>query len=86
MSDQDKINVAREFVSNHSLVKFSDLTDWILTNQDDNAKLLTIYSNLINGVYGEIRPTGFKHEQEIEIPASDSKNGNPIIFNFELRQ
>jgi len=86
MNDQEKINIAREFVSNHSLIKFSDLNEWVSTSQHDNDKLLTIFTNLTGGLYGEVRPTGFKHEQEIEIPARDSNTGNPIIFNFELSQ
>jgi len=43
----------------------------------------TILSNMIGGVYGECRcenaETGL---YEIEISASDSKSGNPVLFDF----
>ena len=43
-----------------------------------------IYSNLVNGVYGEVRevttPAG--KEREIEIEGSESYSGYDYLFNF----
>ena len=45
-------------------------------------KAIDIYSNLIGGLYGEVRDIG-GGEMEIEVPASESRTGYPILFTFE---
>jgi hypothetical protein len=87
MSNELKIDIARHFVSKHNLHQFANLTDWMPTKQmklaADKDQYLTIYHNLINGHYGNVRPTGFDNELEIEISGFDSNTGNSIIFNFD---
>lgn len=40
----------------------------------------TIFNNIIGGLYGECRCEN--GEYEIEISSSDSKSGNPVLFDF----
>ena len=65
----NKLEIAADFVSLHK-------------EFDESIGLDRIYSNLINGVYGEVRPTGFENEREVEISKHDSVTGNPILFSF----
>lgn len=43
--------------------------------------LLSIFENLIGGVYGEVREES-KGEYQIEIGRHESLTGNPVIFEF----
>ena len=73
MDNAKKIRIAQEFVENH---KVSDIDEWQPMNLSGDDKLITIYHNIVGGVYGEAR------DLEIEISSSDSKSGNPIIFDW----
>lgn len=73
MSTAKKLLVAKEFVECH---KISDIDEWQPLNLSGDDKLITIYNNLAGGLYGEVR------DLEVEIDSSDSKSGNPIIFDW----
>ena len=73
MRTAKKLLVAKEFVENH---KISDIDEWQPMNLSGDDKLITIYDNLAGGLYGEVR------DLEVEIGSSDSKSGNPIIFDW----
>ena len=74
LCDKSKIDTAREFVASHK--------EFGLGLDIDRDALLSIYHNLIGGLYGETRSNGMG-EFEIEIPAFESRTGRPILFNFE---
>lgn len=74
----DKIKIAADYVALH---KDSDLENWTPFNKSKTEKLLTIYNNLINDVYGEVRELELGRF-EIEIGAHDSKTGAPVLFEF----
>ena len=82
-----KIEIARKFVDAHCFGGLYDGLDaWMpkFTNPSmpDDVALIQIYYNMIGGLYGECRMLDGS-EFEIEIPASDSHSGYPILFNFE---
>ena len=45
-------------------------------------KAIDLYANLMSGVYGEVREVS-RGEFQIEIKASESYSGYPVLFNFE---
>lgn len=73
MNTAKKLLVAKEFIECH---KISDIDEWQPLNLSGDDKLITIYDNLAGGLYGEVR------DLEVEISLSDSKSGNPIIFEW----
>ena len=75
-----KIEIAQNFVDMH---KDNNIDNWQpLQVFEQTKKLETIYDNLINGVYGEVRENSFG-EYEIEISGNESKSGNPIVFEWD---
>jgi len=73
MSDLSKIAVATAFEFQHNMEIAAEL---------HRMKAIDIYSNLVGGVYGEVRDIG-GGEMEIEVAASESRTGYPILFTFE---
>ncbi len=73
------IAVARDFLDLH---KDSSLDDWQLGGATDDDKLMVLYSNLVDGVYGECRNNGLD-ELEVDIPGNLRNDGNPYLFAFE---
>ena len=74
----DKIKIAADYVALH---KDSDLENWTPFNKSKTEKLETIYNNLINHVYGEVRELELGRF-EIEIGSLESTTGAPILFEF----
>lgn len=74
MSDLSKIAaVATAFEFQHNMEIAAEL---------HRLKAIDIYSNLVGGVYGEVRDIG-GGEMEIEVAARWSRTGYPILFTFE---
>ena len=71
-SDLAKIAVATAFEHQHNMEIAAEL---------HRLKAIDIYYNLIGGVYGEVRDIG-GGEMEIEVAASESLTGHPILFTF----
>ena len=83
-TNQQKIQIAKKFISLH---KNNDIENWTLGSgftANDNENLETIYHNLVGGKHGEIGETEYPGEYKIEIGRFDSKNGIPIIFEWEI--
>ena len=80
MKNSKKIEIAKDYVSKH---RFNNVTNWQPTGIDNNPKYLKIYKNMMEGVYGEARKNDFG-EMELEIGSHESKNGNPVIFKWEI--
>ena len=77
MLNSRKIEIAKEFVDAHK----SDIDDWQPFGVRDDEKYLTIFENLIGGVYGgRDEDTDFL----VEIGSHESVTGNPIIFGVDL--
>lgn len=75
------INIAKEFVSLH---KENNLKDWQPFGcYDDNVKLLSIYQNMVNGVYGECAEVA-RGYYELEISRVDSRVGRSRIFSWHV--
>ena len=74
----DKIKIAADYVALHI---DSDLENWTPFNKSKTEKLETIYNNLINDVYGEVREIE-PGRYEIEIGSLESKTGSSILFEF----
>ena len=85
-----KIEIAKAFVDSH---KDADIDNWQPMNLNDDAKLESIYNNMVGGVYGECRDNAEYGEDgeivteadefEIEIASHESASGNPVLFDFE---
>ena len=73
MGHFQKIAIATSFELQHNMEVAAEL---------HRMKAIDIYSNLIGGLYGEVRDIG-GGEMEIEVPASESRTGYPILFTFE---
>ena len=73
MGHFNKIAVATAFELQHNMEIAAEL---------HRLKAIDIYYNLIGGLYGEVRDIG-NGEMEIEVPASESRTGYPILFTFE---
>lgn len=73
MGHFNKIAVATAFELQHNMEIAAEL---------HRLKAIDIYSNLIGGLYGEVREIG-GGEMEIEVPASESRTGYPILFTFD---
>ena len=73
MGHFNKIAVATAFELQHNMEIAAEL---------HRMKAIDIYSNLIGGLYGEVRAIG-NGEMEIEIRASESITGYPLLFTFE---
>ena len=69
----DKIAVATAFELQHNMEIAAEL---------HRLKAIDLYYNLIGGLYGEVRDIG-GGEMEIEVRASESRTGYPILFTFE---
>ena len=79
MNDSEKIEVAKEFIALH---KNPDVNDWNPIGQSDNKKFLEIFSNLEQGIYGNLEDDGMGNWM-VEIGSHESKSGNPITFEWE---
>ncbi len=81
MKNKQKIEIAKDFVHQH---KHDDLYAWLgsgSTRLTADDKYLTVYDNLSQGVFGEIRRV--EGANEIEIGSGETKTGVPIIFEWE---
>ncbi len=80
-----KIQVAKDFVSMHMEdhpVKDKPFFGFLeCTNLQDDDLCTSIYEDLVNNIYGEVRESA--GELEIEIPGDKSKTGKAIFFKFE---
>ena len=77
-----KIEIARKFVDAHCYGLDAWMPKFTNPSMHDDAALIQVYYDMIGGLYGECRMLDGS-EFEIEIPASDSHSGDPILFNFE---
>jgi hypothetical protein len=77
-----KIEIARKFVDAHCYGLDAWMPKFTNPSMHDDAALIQVYYDMIGGLYGECRMLDGS-EFEIEIPASDSHSGYPILFNFE---
>ncbi len=73
MGHFQKIAVATAFEFQHNMEIAAEL---------HRLKAIDLYYNLIGGLYGEVRDIG-GGEMEIEVRASESRTGYPILFTFE---
>ena len=73
MGHFNKIAVATAFELQHNMEIAAEL---------HQLKAIDLYYNLIGGVYGEVRNIG-NGEMEIEVRASESRTGYPLLFTFE---
>lgn len=73
MGHFQKIAVATAFELQHNMEIAAEL---------HQLKAIDIYSNLIAGLYGEVRDIG-GGEMEVEVRASESRTGYPILFTFK---
>ena len=73
MGHFNKIAVATAFELQHNMEIAAEL---------HRMKAIDLYYNLIGGLYGEVRAIG-NGEMEIEIRASESITGYPLLFTFE---
>lgn len=73
MGHFQKIAVATAFELQHNMEIAAEL---------HRMKAIDLYYNLIGGLYGEVSDIG-NGEMEIEIRASESRTGYPILFTFE---
>mgnify|MGYP000268163584 CR=1 FL=1 len=65
--------VAVSFINHHNKELAEEMRHYKTTQ--------AIYTDLIGGVYGEVRKVG--SECELEIQGSESYTGYPLLFNFE---
>jgi len=79
MDNSKKIEISKDFVSSH---KNSNIKDWQPVGGDDADKWLTVYDNLEQGYYGEVRETA-PNEFEIEIAGNERHTGNAYLFTWE---
>lgn len=82
ITNLEKITIAKDFISQH---KINNVNEWhpLMVFGDD--KLIIIYDNLENDVYGESRiidRNEYKTEMEIEISSSDSISGHSVLFTW----
>jgi hypothetical protein len=68
-----RIAVATAFELQHNIEIASEL---------HQLKAIDLYYNLIGGLYGEVRDIG-GGEMEIEVRASESRTGYPLLFTFK---
>jgi len=73
MGHFQKIAVATAFELQHNMEIAAEL-HWL--------KAIDLYYNLIGGLYGQVRDIG-GGEMEIEVRASESRTGYPLLFTFE---
>ena len=77
-----KIEIAKKFVDAHCYGLDAWMPKFTNPSMHDDAALIQVYYDMLGGLYGECRMLDGS-EFEIEIPASDSHSGYPILFNFE---
>tara|TARA_R110000822_G_scaffold83703_1_gene196947 strand:+ start:90 stop:410 length:321 start_codon:yes stop_codon:yes gene_type:complete len=66
---KQKEKIARNFISQH---KNHNIDDWLICVSD----LESVYYSLIGGVYGDTE------DDCVEISGTESRTGNPIIFDL----
>jgi len=91
LTNEQKIDVARDFVSHH---KITDVTEWQPYFDDSDSQYLRIFSKLENGEYGNITDDAEYDEDgniitkasewRIEIGSFESKDGNPYVFEWYI--
>ena len=69
--------IAKDFISHHD---DAALDCWQPVGLFGESKLLAIYHNLIEGLYGNV--TEEDGTFSVEIGSQDSKTGNPYIFEW----
>ena len=72
-----QVEVAKAFIEQH---KESDVTEWQPYFDDSDEQYITIYSNLVAGEYGEVHITD---DGTAEIEITETRSGNPLLFNFD---
>ena len=65
--------IAMAFINHHNKELAAEMRHYKTTH--------SIYTDLIGGVYGEVRKVGC--DCELEIQGSESYTGYPLLFNFE---
>ena len=83
----EKIELAKDFIFHH---KENKLQSWIPENLSEEKLLLKVFSNLENGLYGEVasdaeydddgKITTVETMYQIEIGSHESKSGRAHIF------
>jgi len=92
-NNQQKMEIAKRFVDLHKEPFFQWMPDKL--NLSDNERYLVVYSNLMSGIYGDLRGLNTvldkddnfiseATEFEIEVGRFESKSGNSEIFSFEI--
>ena len=76
MTRDDKVKIAKDFISYHKY----DADDWLL-----NRTYSQIYEELTQGMYGCV-VLNDDGECETEIKAYDSYSGRPVMFTFEAEK
>jgi len=89
MTNEEKIDVAKDFISIH---KDSDVDNWQPFGLRNEAKYLTIYTNLINGFYGnvmcvdqvvsdngDILEHGTEYQTEV---STGTRTGKAVVFTW----
>ena len=85
MTNLEKIELAKDFIRLH---KETRLQSWIPENLSEEKLLLKVFSNLKNGLYGEVTSDAEYDDDdgkittmyEIEIGSHESKSGRAHIF------
>ncbi len=81
-TNPEMIAIARDYVNAHI---DNDLDAWMPYGDDEETKLMLVYSNLVQGIYGQIRPTpSGQNEFSIKIPAHQREDGKRYRFIFEI--
>jgi len=87
----EKIELAKDFIFHH---KENKLQSWIPENLSEEKLLLKVFSNLENGLYGEVasdaeydddgKITTVETMYQIEIGSHESKSGRAHIFDWRV--
>lgn len=81
MDDSERIEIAKDYIAKH---RISDVDKWQPFGIYGNDKYLTIYQNMISGLYGTTHSIE-QHDENcveynLEVSGHDTSNGKPVLF------
>lgn len=78
MTKEEKIQIVVDYISLHVQNK---VEKWVHENKPADTTLLSVYDDIMNGIYGDLVP--IEGGYQLEIDGSEREDGKPFIYSFQ---
>ncbi|PCJ43356.1 MAG: hypothetical protein COA71_00335 [SAR86 cluster bacterium] len=78
MTKDEKTQVVLDYISLHVQNK---VEKWVPENKPASTTLLSVYDDIMNGIYGDLVP--IEGGYQLKIDGSEREDGKPFIYSFQ---